>query len=144
MTAIGPDTEVTLHFAIRLEDGAEVDSTFNGQPATFKVGDGNLLPGFEEALYGLQTGAHETLQVGPEKGFGMPNPANEQRFRRDQFAADLDLQPGLMISFSDAANSELPGVVKSVEGDDIVVDFNHPLAGRSIQFEVQILDVKSL
>ena len=53
---IGPDREVTLHFALKLENGDVVDSTFDKQPATFKVGDGNLLPGFEQALFGLKAG----------------------------------------------------------------------------------------
>ena len=138
---IGPNTKVTMHFAIRLEDGAEVDSTFGRQPATFVVGDGNLLPGFEQSLFGLVAGAQCNFTIPPEKGFGMPNPQNEQRFRRDQFDAELDLQAGLVISFSDAANTELPGVITSVEDESVVVDFNHPLAGKTLQFEVQIIQV---
>ena len=63
---IGPDREVTLHFALKLENGDVVDSTFDKQPATFKVGDGNLLPGFEVALYGFKAGDKRSLQIEPE------------------------------------------------------------------------------
>ena len=139
--AIGPNTRVKLHFAIRLQDGAEVDSTFGQQPAEFVVGDGNLLPGFEQSLFGLSAGEQRSITIPPEKGFGMPNPQNEQRFLREQFDRELDLQPGLVISFSDAANTELPGVIKSVEGESVIVDFNHPLAGKTLQFDVQIIQV---
>ena len=62
---IGPERQVTLHFAIKLESGDVVDSTFDKQPATFKVGDGNLLPGFEQALYGLKAGDKRSLPIEP-------------------------------------------------------------------------------
>jgi FKBP-type peptidyl-prolyl cis-trans isomerases 2 len=63
---IGQNTEVTLHFALRLENGDTVDSTFDKAPATFKVGDGNLLPGFEAALFGFKAGDKRTLTIEPE------------------------------------------------------------------------------
>ncbi|WP_461516318.1 FKBP-type peptidyl-prolyl cis-trans isomerase [Porticoccus sp.] len=138
---IGPNTKVTLHFSLALEDGAEVDSNFDGEPATFVVGDGNLLPGFEEALFGLIPGAEEVFDILPEQGFGPHNPSNIQRFSRKDFAADLDLAPGLILSFADASQSELPGVVAALEDDVVMVDFNHPLAGHTITFSVKILDV---
>ena len=75
---IGQNTEVTLHFALRLENGDTVDSTFDKAPATFKVGDGNLLPGFEAALFGFKAGDKRNLQILPENAFGQPNPQNVQ------------------------------------------------------------------
>ena len=69
---IGQNTQVTLHFALRLENGDTVDSTFDKAPATFKVGDGNLLPGFEAALFGFKAGDKRTLQILPENAFGQP------------------------------------------------------------------------
>lgn len=138
---IGPDTQVTLHFAIELEDGARVDSTFDKSPATFVVGDGNLLPGFERALFGLKAGDEQRLPIRPEDGFGQPNPDNVQRMPLDSFAEDADLSPGMMMSFADANGSELPGVIDRVENDQVYVDFNHPLAGRKLTFQVAILAV---
>ena len=138
---VGPDTKVTLHFSLALEDGSEVDSNFDGKPATFVVGDGNLLPGFEEVLFGLVPGEEGRFEIDPEQGFGQHNPSNVQRFSRKDFAEDMELEPGLMLSFADANQSELPGVVDKVEGDEVFVDFNHPLAGHTITFSVVILDV---
>ncbi|ESQ98518.1 peptidyl-prolyl cis-trans isomerase [Stutzerimonas chloritidismutans AW-1] len=138
---IGPDKEVTLHFALGLETGELVDSTFDKKPATFTVGDGNLLPGFEQQLYGLKAGDKRTLQVAPEQGFGQPNPQNVQVMPRGQFAG-MELSEGLMVSFQDAARTELPGVVKAFDDNQVTVDFNHPLAGKTLTFEVEIIDVK--
>ena len=140
---IGADTEVTLHFALKLEDGNVVDSTFDKQPATFKVGDGNLLPGFEQALFGLKAGDKRTLNIEPEQGFGQPNPQNVQIMPRSQFEG-MELSEGLLVIFNDAANAELPGVVKAFDDKQVTIDFNHPLAGKTLQFDVEIIEVKAL
>lgn len=142
--AIAQDTRVTLHFSLRLENGDVVDSTFDKKPATFTVGDGSLLPGFERKLFGLNKGSQQKFIVLPEDAFGQPNPNNLQYFKRSQFDAALELHEGLVISFADAANSELPGVVSRFDDKEVIVDFNHPLAGRTIIFEVDILDVVSI
>lgn len=139
---IGAATQVTLHFAIKLDNGDVVDSTFDKQPATFTVGDGSLLPGFEQALYGLKAGDKRSLPIGPEQGFGQGNPQNIQVMPRAQFA-DLELSEGLLIIFNDAANTELPGVVKAFDANQVTIDFNHPLAGKDLTFDVEIIDVKA-
>ena len=140
-TVIGPGKRVTLHFSLLLDDGTEIDSTRRGKPATFIVGDGNLLQGFEEALFGLARGDDEQLRIPPEKAFGEPNEDNLQRFPAAQFV-DGSLEPGLVVSFRDAANSEVFGVVQGLEGDEVLVDFNHPLAGRTVIFDVSVLRVE--
>lgn len=138
---IGPDREVTLHFALKLESGDVVDSTFDKQPATFKVGDGNLLPGFEAALFGFKAGDKRVVQVEPENAFGQPNPQNVQVMPRSQFQ-DMELSEGLLVIFNDAANAELPGVVKAFDDTQVTIDFNHPLAGKTLNFEVEIIEVR--
>lgn len=143
VTRIGQNTEVTLHFALRLEGGEVVDSTFDKSPATFKVGDGNLLPGFEAALFGFKAGDKRTLTITPENAFGQPNPENLQVIARSQFK-DMELSEGLLVIFHDAANAELPGVVKELNDNTVTVDFNHPLSGKTLTFDVEIFDVRAL
>lgn len=140
--AIGPGTRITLHFALQLDNGDIVDSNFERDPAVFTVGDGNLLPGFEKALFGMMEGEHKTLMIKPEDGFGQRNPNNIQEIARSQFSPDLELSEGLMLSFADAQKTELPGVVQRFDDEVVVIDFNHPLAGRSILFEVSILKIE--
>lgn len=138
---IAENTRVTLHFALKLEDGAVIDSNFEGQPATFVMGDGSLLPGFEKTLLGLTPGAEDSFVVKPEDAFGQSNPNNMQQVPRDQFAADMELVEGLVVSFADAQKAELPGVVHSFDDESVTIDFNHPLAGRDIIFDVKVVDV---
>jgi FKBP-type peptidyl-prolyl cis-trans isomerase SlpA len=137
---IGPGKKVTLHFSVALPSGEVVDSTRPREvPAEFTVGDGSLLPGFEKALMGLQAGDRRSVFIDAKRGFGDWNPDNLQTFTRVQFSG-MDLQPGLVISFADKGG-ELPGVVKEVGEETVVVDFNHPLAGRDLVFEVDIIRV---
>jgi len=140
---IGPGTRVTLKFALKLPNGEEVDSTSN-KPAEFTVGDGNLLPGFEQAIFGLCAGESGIFQIDAENGFGPHLEDNIQRIRRDQFPVNMDLSEGLMFSFADQARGELPGVICLVGEEWVEVDFNHPLAGRELIFDVQILKVEQV
>ena len=95
-------SKVSMHFAIKLPDGQVVDSTFEKAPAEFAMGDGNLLPGFEEYLVGLVSGDHKEFAIPPEKGFGQPNPQNMQEMKLSDFPVDMPVAPGLMVSFADA------------------------------------------
>lgn len=139
---INHDTEVTLHFTLKLPSGDVVDSTLGKAPATFKVGDGSLLPGFESSLFGLKAGDQRTFEIEPERGFGPGSPQNIQTVARDQFD-EMELEPGLLVIFKDAAGGEMPGVVKTIHDTIVEVDFNHPLAGKIITFEVEIIEVKA-
>jgi FKBP-type peptidyl-prolyl cis-trans isomerase SlpA len=140
---IGPEKQVTLHFALKLDNGDVVDSTFDKKPATFKVGDGSLLPGFEQAIYGLKAGDKRTLSVEPEQGFGQPNPQNVQIMPRNQFEG-MELSEGLLVIFNDAANAELPGIVRQFDDNQVTIDFNHPLSGKTLSFDVEIIEVQSI
>ncbi len=142
-TPIGPGTKVILYFSIRLDSGELVDST-GDKPAMFVVGDGNLLPGFEKALFGLTGGTSKSLHVTAEQGFGPSNADNIQMMNRRDFDSDIDLSEGLIVSFADQQKSELPGVVKRILGDIVEIDFNHPLAGRDIMFDVEIISVEQI
>ncbi len=140
--SIAENSRVTLHFAIKLMNGQVVDSNFDAEPACFSVGDGQMLEGFERVLMGLNSGDEKQFEILPEQGFGMTNPNNMQTFPRSQFK-DMELEPGLVISFSDAGNGELPGVISEFNGDSVIVDFNHPLAGQTLLFDVKIMKVES-
>ncbi len=141
MTAVARGTQVTLNFALNLPNGEVVDSTFDKKPATFIFGDGSLLSGFENKLLGMQKGERKQFTVSPEEAFGQPNPANVQAFKRSDFDPAMELYEGLVISFADASKTELPGVVAGVDADEVIIDFNHPLAGRVIYFDAEIVEV---
>lgn len=138
---IDTTSQVTLHFELALPDGEIVDSNFAAEPATLIMGDENLPSGFEQRLIGLAPGDEATFEMTPEEGFGPHREDNVQSFRRHQFGSDYPLEPGVVVSFADAAGAELPGVIASLDGDYVKVDFNHPLAGKTLTFRVRIVAV---
>lgn len=143
---IAAGSRVTLFFSLGLEDGELVDSNFSGQPATYTVGDGSLLPGFEAQILGLRAGQEVEVRLPPEAAFGTPNPANIQYLSRAQFNRFLDdeyaaLEAGAVLAFKDAGGFDLSAVIKTVAPDGVTVDFNHPLAGKPILFKAAIVKV---
>lgn len=132
-------TKVKLHFSLALEDGSLIDSNFDKQPASFIIGDGNLLPGFESVILGLESGQKREFTIPPENAFGQHNPQNVQDVDRTNFAEDK-LEIGAVFSFQNG-DGELPGVIIGIEGEKVMIDFNHPLAGQSILFKVEILQI---
>ena len=135
---VSEGTRIFLNFSLSLEDGSEVDSNFGAEPVSFVYGDGSLLPGFEFLLLGMAAGQRSLFTVLPENAFGQPNDNNVQQIARDQFDDDVTLEVGMVFSFADAAGGELPGMLLSYDDDEVTVDFNHPLAGRMILFDVLV------
>ncbi len=140
---VSEGTRVFLNFALSLEDGSEIDSNFSGDPVDFVVGDGSLLPGFEKLLFGMAPGERHIFSVDPENAFGMPNDNNVQQVPREHFEDDGEPEIGLLFYFADAAGGEVPGLVVAVDDEQVTVDFNHPLAGRTILFDVLIHRVEA-
>ena len=148
---IGPKTRVTLHFSLLLPDGREIDSTRDGKPATFTFGDGSLLPGFEAVLVGQKAGFSEQILIPAEAAFGERNLSNVQSIDKQKFIGMIGmedgaidgLEEGLIVSFQ-APDGELPGVVQAVYETNVLVDFNHPLSGTDIVFDVAIVRVEAI
>jgi FKBP-type peptidyl-prolyl cis-trans isomerase SlpA len=141
--AVGMGTRVYLNFSLSLEDGAEIDNNFGAEAVSFAVGDGSLLPGFESLLFGMRPGERRMFSVPPEDAFGQPNEHNVQRVDREHFGEDIELQPGLVCGFNDASGGEVPGMVVAFDEHEVTVDFNHPLAGRTIVFDVLVHRVEA-
>ena len=140
---INSQSRLRLNFSLSLAEGQIIDSNFDAEPVTMKIGDGNMLPGFEAHLIGMTTGDTKEVLVPAMQAFGEHNSDNLQQFDRQHFASDVEQQEGLVVSFSDANGSELPGVVTALSDKQVKVDFNHPLAGRDIVFTVKIASVEN-
>ncbi|MEG3755485.1 FKBP-type peptidyl-prolyl cis-trans isomerase [Psychromonas arctica] len=139
---IAADSEVLMHFSIKLSDGSAVDSTkVDNKPAKFVMGDGSLTEGFEACLLGLTEGSSESFTLEPESAFGLPNPDNFHYIELSKFSADVPAEIGTIISFTQPDGTELPGIIREIVADSVTVDFNHPLAGQTVTFDVDVLEV---
>jgi FKBP-type peptidyl-prolyl cis-trans isomerase SlpA len=140
---IGDNCEVILHFDLKLSDGSAADSTrVNNKPAKMVMGDGSLTKNFEDCLRGLQAGDRKEFSLAAVDAFGMPNPDNIYYLDRTKFDADADLQEGMIMGFAQPDGSELPGIIRGVSPLSVTVDFNHPLAGQDVVFDVEIIEVR--
>ena len=140
LNAITPNSQVTLHYRISLEDDTIADDTWeDNSPLTFTIGDGTMLPKLEELLIGMDEGVEESLLLSPEQAFGHPDSENVHRLD----LADFDTAPeaGQIIGFTTPNDEEIPGMVIAVEDNKVIVNFNHPFAGHTLKFDIQILKV---
>jgi len=144
---------LTLHYRLAGPDGADVVNTFNGKPATLSLGAGQLAPAMERCLLGLAEGAHQTFALAAGEAFGERNPEMQQRVKlallHELGDRDAQYQVGDVVQFPTPDGSgSYAGVVRELgpaaDGADsswLLFDFNHPLAGRPVTFEVQVIGV---
>jgi len=132
---------VRLHLAIHLEDGTEALSTFAEKPLDLSIGDGTLMPALERLLLGLRSGAEEHFLAHGSDLFGERNPEQIHWLDRGTFHEGIAPAPGQVIAFDTPGGQETAATVLEVEEDRVQVDFNHPLAGRSLRIHVRVLEV---
>lgn len=131
---------VTMHYTMSV-DGKVVDTTRDSKPFTFVYGTDPMLPGLEKGVKGLEAGDETTLTLSPSEGFGKVNPQALVEVSKSQFR-EQKIEPGMWFTTQGQNGQPLRAVVKEVRDDTVVLDFNHPFAGKTVQFDVEILDVK--
>jgi FKBP-type peptidyl-prolyl cis-trans isomerase SlpA len=143
---VQPDSFLTLHYRLAGPDGVDVVSTFGEGPATLALGSGQLAPALEAALVGLPEGAHTTLHLEAGVAYGPRSPDMLQRVRRSLLAEHGD--PDAVYEVGDVVEFPAPegpggfvGVVREAADDWLLFDFNHPLAGQPVTFEVRLVGV---
>ena len=138
-TRIQPDSFLTLHYRLTTQDGEEVVSTFDLGPATIQLGNGELNENLEACLVGLAPGAHVLFEVPAEAGFGQHNPGLVQRIAISALPVGHELKANTLIEFTSPEGAEFAGFIRELDDTHALMDFNHPLAGKNLHFEVQII-----
>lgn len=138
-TIVQPDSLITLNYRISLPDGAELISTFESTPATLKLGSGELSPNLERCLVGVLAGQRQVFALEPEQAFGVHNPALVETLPVDNLPDDVEEMT--LVEFTAPDGAKYAGLVREITGNNALVDFNHPLAGRSITFEVEVIGI---
>ena len=146
MNLIQPGSFLTLHYRLAGPDGADLINTFNDKPATLSMGVGQLAPAIEARLIGLAEGAAETFDLAPGEAYGQRNPELLQRVKvallHEMGDADAQYSVGDVVQFpTPDGQGGYAGVVRELGGDWLLFDFNHPLAGQALRFEVRVLGV---
>jgi FKBP-type peptidyl-prolyl cis-trans isomerase SlpA len=139
---ITPGCHIKMHFSLTLGDGTQAVSTYQESPLDFTLGDGSMEPLLEYALLGLHSGDEQALQVSGDEVYGPPDETKIHWLDMDTFPSGMTLCEGQLIAFSTEQNQELAGIVKQIDGGQVLVDFNHPLSGQSFLYKVTILSVE--
>ena len=138
---IGDNCVVSIHYTLTGDDGAVIDSSRNGDPLVYLHGAHNIIPGLEKELTGKTAGDSLQVSVTPEEGYGPHSPEAVQTVPRAAFQGVEDIQPGMQFQTEGPAGVQVI-VVTEVNGDDITIDANHPLAGKNLNFDVSIEAVR--
>ncbi len=134
---------VVFHYTLTGDDGELIESSKDsGQPLPYLHGAGRIVPGLEEAMEGKSAGDSFDVEVAPAEGYGEKTGPGPQAVDRSEFPDDVELYEGMGFTAETGDGGHLPLWISSIEGDDVYVDQNHPLAGETLHFAVEVLDVR--
>lgn len=136
---------LTLHYRIALSEGGDIVNTFVEKPATLLMGGGQFAPPLEAVLMGLPEGEQRTFVLEPEQAFGLRNPELVQNLSLKTLRKNSDAEEtyvvGDMVEFNAPQGGTYAGIIQSMDDDNAWIDFNHPLAGKAVTFEVKIIGI---
>jgi FKBP-type peptidyl-prolyl cis-trans isomerase SlyD len=138
---VAADKVVLIHYTLKNDEGAVVDSSAGGEPLAYIHGHGNLIPGLERELEGKETGAKLSVKIAPADGYGERDAELVQRVPRRSFGGAA-VKPGMQFQAQTSTGEARIATVTGVQGDMVMVDMNHPLAGENLNFEVEITEIR--
>ena len=132
---------VQVHYEGSFTDGTVFDSSYaRGQTIGFTVGAGEMIPGFDAAVHGMKVGEKKSVTIEPSQAYGDHNPDGLRRIPKTSFPEDFETSPGVMIQ-GEVGDQQVRGTITEVIEDFIVVDFNHPMAGKDLNFKIELVEV---
>jgi FKBP-type peptidyl-prolyl cis-trans isomerase SlpA len=141
---IETNNKVTLDYEGKLEDGQIFDTSTHGDhshPLTFTVGEGNVIPGFEKAVLGMNVNEEKEFEIAPEDAYGMPDERLFQEIPRNVLPAEPEPQTGMALMMQ-TPEGNIPVMISEVKADSVILNMNHPLAGKKLTFKIKILKIE--
>ncbi len=133
---------VGIDYSLHLGDGMVVDASAPGQPLTYLHGEGQIVPGLESALEGLDVGDRKQVVVAPPEGYGEHDPRGVQEVPRGSFPPDFEPKVGMELTAEGPNGEPVPFAIRDVKPETVLIDLNHPLAGKTLHFEVTVREVR--
>ncbi|QPJ62343.1 MAG: peptidylprolyl isomerase [Candidatus Nitronauta litoralis] len=133
---------VTLHYTLKDEGGEVIDQSSKEHPFAYIHGAGQIVPGLEKELVGAGTGDKKEVKVTPDEGYGEVNPELEFKVERSNFPADKELEEGMQFSAEMKDGRQVPFIITKLDGDDVHINGNHPLAGKTLHFSVEVGNIR--
>lgn len=134
LPVVKENSDIEISFQLLLLDGTVVEETPEGETLRFTIGDGTFVHKLEEMLIGLELGTTAKLTLSPERAFGLSDPTNVQTMDISDFPEGMALEPGFVVGFNTPTGEEVPGTIREISEQEVLVDFNHPLADATVVF----------
>ena len=134
---------VKIHFTGKLQDETVIETSKDGDPLEFKIGDGKVIPGLEQGVIGMAAGDRKTIAISPEDAFGQPQEDLVVDINTSEFPKDVELAEGVYLNIESSDGKEFKAKVVEIKGDTVTLDANHPLAGLPINYDVELLEINT-
>lgn len=141
MSVIKDGDTVKVHYTGTLEDGEIFDSSEGRDPLEFTMGTGQLIPGFEKAVLGLKVGDTTKANIPCAEAYGEHNPQMEVKVQKSQLPANMEPAIGMQLQLNQQNGQPIPCQVTNIEGEEITIDANHPLAGKDLTFNIEVVEI---
>ena len=142
MTAHKSGDTVAIHYTGTLLDGSTFDSSEGREPLEFEVGSGMIIPGLDRAMPGMEVGDKKIVKIACEDAYGPLNPEMRQAVPREGIPADIPLEVGTQLQMQTPDGQAMPVMVVEVDEATVLLDANHPLAGKDLQFDIEVVSIK--
>ncbi|MGB3313836.1 MAG: peptidylprolyl isomerase [Albidovulum sp.] len=141
MTQVKTGDTVRIHYRGTLNDGTQFDSSEGRDPLEFTVGSGQIIPGLDKALPGMAVGDKKSVPVVAAEAYGPHNPDASQAVPRDQIPADIPLEIGTALQMRTPDGNAMTVTVAEVTAETVTLDANHPLAGKDLNFDIELVSI---
>jgi FKBP-type peptidyl-prolyl cis-trans isomerase SlyD len=141
--AVSDGMVVTVDYTVRLDDGQVADTTQGAVPLRFLVGEGQVLPGFEDSIVGMIAGEEKSFELAPEDAYGEFDEEAFEEVPIDAFPTSQTLEEGMSVGVTDSEGDTYEALVHEVRSDAVVLNYNHPMAGERLHFTVKVLDIRA-
>jgi peptidylprolyl isomerase/FKBP-type peptidyl-prolyl cis-trans isomerase SlpA len=135
--------EVQVHYTGKLEDGTVFDTSQDGDPLSFTIGENRVIPGFESAVVGMEPGDTKTTEIEPEQAYGEHRDDMVMELDRDQIPENVEPDVGQQLQLRLENGQTVPVLITALGEETVTIDANHPLAGRTLIFEIELIDVSA-
>ncbi len=141
MAEVKAGDTVHLHYTGTLLDGTTFDSSEGSEPLAFEVGSGQIIPGLDVAIPGMEVGDKKVVKIGADDAYGQSNPEMRQAVPREGIPADIPLEVGLQLHMQTPDGQAMPVTVVEMDEATVTLDANHPLAGKDLQFDIELVKI---
>ncbi len=138
---VAKGSKVSVEYTGSFDDGTVFDSTQNKEPITFTAGNGEVIKGFDDAVVSMKKGEQKKIQVTPKEGYGDRDEKLQQQVPRTVFPQEMKLEKGMGFSFKTPDGQVIHATITEANSESVIVDMNHPLAGRNLIFELKVVDI---